>query len=76
MKRMRIGSAVCVIPFTHPLRTAADYALIDCLWRGRLNFGIGRAYQPHEFVGLGIEMGDSREMFNEGIELILKAWTQ
>ena len=76
VKRMRIGSAVCVIPFNHPLRTAADYALIDCLSRGRLNFGIGRAYQPHEFVGLGIEMADSREMFNEGIELILKAWTQ
>jgi len=64
VKRMRIGSAVCVVPFNHPLRTAADYALIDCLSRGRLNFGIGRAYQPHEFLGLGIEMSDSREMFN------------
>jgi alkanesulfonate monooxygenase SsuD/methylene tetrahydromethanopterin reductase-like flavin-dependent oxidoreductase (luciferase family) len=76
VKRMRIGTAVSVIPFNHPLRTAADFALVDCLSRGRLNFGIGRAYQPHEFVGLGLEMGDSREMFNEGIELILKAWTQ
>jgi alkanesulfonate monooxygenase SsuD/methylene tetrahydromethanopterin reductase-like flavin-dependent oxidoreductase (luciferase family) len=64
VKRMRIGSAVCVVPFNHPLRTAADYALIDCLSRGRLNFRIGRAYQPHEFLGLGIEMSDSREMFN------------
>jgi alkanesulfonate monooxygenase SsuD/methylene tetrahydromethanopterin reductase-like flavin-dependent oxidoreductase (luciferase family) len=76
VKRMRIGSAVCVVPFNHPLRTAADYALVDCLSRGRLNFGIGRAYQPHEFLGLDIEMSDSREMFNEGIELILKAWTR
>ncbi len=76
VKRMRIGSAVCVIPFNHPLRTAADYALIDCLSRGRLNFGIGRAYQPHEFAGLGIEMSESRDMFDEGIELILKSWTE
>lgn len=75
-KRMRIGTAVVVVPFNHPLRTAADFALIDCLSRGRLSFGIGRAYQPHEFVGLGIDMAQSREMFNEGIELILKSWTQ
>jgi alkanesulfonate monooxygenase SsuD/methylene tetrahydromethanopterin reductase-like flavin-dependent oxidoreductase (luciferase family) len=76
LKRVRIGTAVVVIPFNHPLRTAADFALIDCLSRGRLNFGVGRAYQPHEFVGLGVDMAKSREMFNEGIELILKAWTQ
>ncbi|MSO75340.1 MAG: LLM class flavin-dependent oxidoreductase [Alphaproteobacteria bacterium] len=76
VKRMRIGTAVVVVPFSHPLRTAADFALIDCLSRGRLNFGIGRAYQPHEFAGLGVPMSESREMFNEGIELILKAWTQ
>lgn len=75
-RRMRIGTAVVVIPFNHPLRTAADFALIDCLSRGRLNMGIGRAYQPHEFVGLGIPMGESRAMFNEGIELLLKAWTE
>ncbi len=74
LKRMRIGTAVVVIPFNHPLRTAADFALVDCMSRGRLNFGIGRAYQPHEFVGLGVEMSESREMFNEGIELILKSW--
>jgi len=76
LKRMRIGTAVVVIPFNHPLRTAADFALIDCMSHGRLNMGIGRAYQPHEFVGLGVDMAQSREMFNEGIELILKAWTQ
>jgi len=76
LKRMRIGTAVVVVPFNHPLRTASDFALIDCLSHGRLNMGIGRAYQPHEFVGLGVSMAESREMFNEGIELILKAWTE
>ena len=76
LKRMKIGTAVVVVPFNHPLRTAADFALIDCLSRGRLLFGIGRAYQPHEFAGLGVPMSESRQMFNEGIELILRAWTQ
>jgi alkanesulfonate monooxygenase SsuD/methylene tetrahydromethanopterin reductase-like flavin-dependent oxidoreductase (luciferase family) len=76
LRRVRIGTAVVVIPFNHPLRTASDFALIDCLSRGRLNFGIGRAYQPHEFAGLGVPMDQSREMFSEGIELILRAWTE
>jgi alkanesulfonate monooxygenase SsuD/methylene tetrahydromethanopterin reductase-like flavin-dependent oxidoreductase (luciferase family) len=75
-KRVRIGSGISVIPFNHPLRTAADFAAVDCFSHGRLNFGVGRAYQPHEFIGLGIDMAHSREMLDEGMELITKAWTQ
>lgn len=75
-KRVRIGTAVVVIPFNHPLRTAGDFGLVDMLSHGRLEFGVGRAYQPHEFIGLGIEMEKSREMFQEGLDIILKAWTQ
>lgn len=75
-KRVRIGSAVVVLPFNHPLRTAGDFAFIDVLSHGRLDFGVGRAYQPHEFTALGIKMEDSREMFQEGLDIVLKAWTQ
>src|SRR5581483_2901671 len=75
-KRVRIGMAVVVIPFNHPLRTASDFALVDVLSHGRLDFGAGRAYQPHEFNGLGLPMEHSRAMFNEGLEIIVKAWTQ
>ena len=76
MKKMRIGMAVVVIPFNHPLRTASDFALIDVLSHGRLDMGVGRAYQPHEFAGLGVPMDKSREMFNEGLDIVLKAWTE
>jgi alkanesulfonate monooxygenase SsuD/methylene tetrahydromethanopterin reductase-like flavin-dependent oxidoreductase (luciferase family) len=75
-RRIGIGTAVVVIPFNHPLRTASDFALIDVLSRGRLKFGVGRAYQPHEFLGLGVPMEKSRAMYAEGLELVLKAWTQ
>lgn len=74
--RIKIGTAVVVIPFNHPLRTASDFALIDVLSRGRLKFGAGRAYQPHEFLGLGVSMEDSRDMYAEGLDIVLKAWTQ
>jgi len=75
-RRVRIGTAVVVVPFNHPLRTASDFALIDVLSHGRLDFGIGRAYQPHEFLGLGVPMAESRAMFVEGTDIILKAWTE
>jgi len=74
-KRIRIGTAVVIIPFNHPLRTASDFALIDVLSHGRLDFGVGRAYQPHEFIGLNVPMEESRAMFREGLDLVLKAWT-
>ena len=75
-KKLRLGMAVVVIPFNHPLRTASDFALIDVLSHGRLDFGVGRAYQPHEFVGLGVPMDKSRAMFNEGLDIVIDAWTK
>ena len=70
-----IGTAVVVIPFNHPLRTASDFALVDVLSHGRLKFGAGRAYQPHEFVGLDLPMAASRQMYGEGLDLVIEAWT-
>lgn len=74
--KIAIGTAVVVMPFNHPLRTASDFALIDVLSHGRLKFGAGRAYQPHEFAGLDLPMDQSREMFAEAMEVVMKAWTE
>jgi alkanesulfonate monooxygenase SsuD/methylene tetrahydromethanopterin reductase-like flavin-dependent oxidoreductase (luciferase family) len=73
-QRIRIGTAVCIVPFNHPLRTASDYAAVDSLSHGRLNFGVSRGYQPGEFAALGLNIGNSRELYDEGIDVILKAW--
>lgn len=42
--RLRIGTAVSVLPFHDPRRLAEDYATLDVISGGRLDFGIGRAY--------------------------------
>jgi alkanesulfonate monooxygenase SsuD/methylene tetrahydromethanopterin reductase-like flavin-dependent oxidoreductase (luciferase family) len=72
--KIRIGTGISIVAFNHPLRTASDFAAIDCMSHGRLNYGTGRAYQPSEFVSLGLDMAKSRDMYQEGLEIILKAW--
>src|SRR5688572_13907121 len=48
-KRLRIGTGVAILPFQDPRRLAEDYATLDLLSNGRLDFGVGRGYQPAEF---------------------------
>jgi alkanesulfonate monooxygenase SsuD/methylene tetrahydromethanopterin reductase-like flavin-dependent oxidoreductase (luciferase family) len=75
-KRIRIGTAVYVIPFHHPLRLAEETATLDILSGGRLTVGIGRGNRPLEFVGHAIDQDDNRTRMEEGVDVLLAAWTQ
>jgi len=74
--RMRIGTAVSILPFNHPVRTAESFAMVDVLSDGRLDFGVGRGYQSAEFAGLGLPMAESRARFDESLEIVRRAWTE
>jgi len=73
---MRIGTAVSILPFIHPIRAAESFAMVDVLSDGRLDFGVGRGYQPTEFSGFGLSMDESRERFDESLDIIRRAWTE
>ncbi len=73
--RVRLGTAVVVLPFSHPLRVAEEVAMVDLLSDGRLDLGLGRGYQPYEFERFGLDIADNRAMFNEALEIMLKAWS-
>ena len=75
-RSVRLGTSVVIAPFAHPLRIAEEWAMIDILSEGRLEFGLGRGYQPKEFVGLGVSMERTRERFDECMEVIRRAWTE
>jgi alkanesulfonate monooxygenase SsuD/methylene tetrahydromethanopterin reductase-like flavin-dependent oxidoreductase (luciferase family) len=74
-RRIRLGSAVVVLPFDNPLRTAEDYAMVDVLSGGRLELGVGSGYLKHEYAGFGIDMAEKRERFEEALEVVLRAWS-
>ena len=73
-ERIRVGSAVVVLPLHHPLVVAEEIATADLLSGGRLDIGLGRGYQTYEFERLGFKLGESRERFDEGIDILLKAF--
>jgi alkanesulfonate monooxygenase SsuD/methylene tetrahydromethanopterin reductase-like flavin-dependent oxidoreductase (luciferase family) len=75
-ERLRIGIAVAILPFEHPVRTAEDYAMVDVISGGRLDMGVGRGYQPREFAMLGLadQQAHSREIFNESLEILIGLW--
>ncbi len=75
-KRIKIGTAVILLPLQHPVRVAEQAALVDVLSDGRLLMGLGRAYQPSEFAGFGMDPAESRDRFAEALEILIKCFTE
>lgn len=73
-RRIRLGSLVSVLPFHSPIEIAEQYALLDQLIGGRLNFGVGSGYIPAEFEGFGLDPAEKRERFDRALETILAAF--
>jgi alkanesulfonate monooxygenase SsuD/methylene tetrahydromethanopterin reductase-like flavin-dependent oxidoreductase (luciferase family) len=74
--RLRIGTAVLLLPLGHPVRLAEEVATLDHLSRGRLNLGIGRSSFPRAYEGYLIPYEESRERFREYLDVMRLAWTQ
>lgn len=75
-QKIRLGTAVSLLPFDNPLRTAEDFAMLDVLSNGRVDFGVGRGLIPAHFSGFGVNPLETRARMNEALEVITKAWTQ
>ncbi len=73
-RRIKIGTAVQVLPLCHPLRLAEEAATVDQISRGRLIFGVGRSGFPRTYEAYGIPYAESQERFAETLEIIKRAW--
>jgi alkanesulfonate monooxygenase SsuD/methylene tetrahydromethanopterin reductase-like flavin-dependent oxidoreductase (luciferase family) len=74
-ERLRIGTAVSLAPFYHPLRLAEGVALLDVLSGGRVNWGAGRGFSRVEFDAFGIPVEESAARFRETVDIVLAAWS-
>ncbi|MGI0068038.1 MAG: LLM class flavin-dependent oxidoreductase [Thermoplasmata archaeon] len=73
-RRIRLGPLVSVLPFHDPVELAEEYALLDRLLDGRLNFGVGSGYVATELDGFGIDLTSKRERFDRALATIRSAW--
>ena len=75
-RRMKIGTAVQVLPLCHPLRLAEEAATVDQISRGRLIFGVGRSGFPRTYEAYGVPYAESQERFAETLDIIEQAWRE
>src|SRR5262245_48113319 len=73
--RVRLGVCVALLPLHDPLHTAEQWAMVDALSGGRLEFGIGRGSLRWPYHNFGVDFEQSRARAAESLEVVLRAWT-
>ncbi len=74
-QRLRLGVAISVLPFHSPFDVAESYAMVDVISNGRLEFGVGRGNEPHEFRKTHTSRETSGMLTREATEIIRQAWS-
>jgi alkanesulfonate monooxygenase SsuD/methylene tetrahydromethanopterin reductase-like flavin-dependent oxidoreductase (luciferase family) len=64
-------TAAVILPWNNPLRVVEQAIELDVLSGGRLILGMGRGAARREFRSFGVELADSREMFDEAALIVM-----
>ena len=75
MKRAKIALLGVNIPILNPVRVAEEFAMLDTLTNGRVIAGMLRG-TSNEYVTYNTNPAESRELFEEAMQLIIKCWTE
>ena len=73
--RIRLGTAVVVLPWHNPALLAEQVATLDLLSGGRVDFGVGKGYREAEFAGFAIPPAEASERFEEAMTFLRRAWS-
>ena len=73
--RIRLAPAVTVLPLHHPIRVAEQWATLDLLSGGRVDFAAGRGYDRREYAPFHVSFEGNQAIFEEGMEIVRKLWT-
>ncbi len=75
-RQLRLGTAVTLLGNLDPVRAAEDYATVDALSGGRVELVAGRGVLKRTYRDFGRDPADSRALYRENIELLLRLWTE
>jgi luciferase family oxidoreductase group 1 len=73
-KRIRLAPAITVLPLHHPIRVAEQWATLDLLSDGRVDFATGRGYDRREYEPFGAKFEENAAIFGEGLEIVQRLW--
>jgi alkanesulfonate monooxygenase SsuD/methylene tetrahydromethanopterin reductase-like flavin-dependent oxidoreductase (luciferase family) len=73
-KNIRLAPAVNVTPLHHPIRVAEQWATLDLLSNGRVDFAAGRGYDSREYAPFKVSFADNQSIFEEGMEVLQTLW--
>ena len=73
--RIRLGTAVVVLPWHNPVLLAEQISTLDVLSGGRVDLGVGRGYRKVEFEAFCIPPAEAQDRYAECLELLLKSFT-
>jgi alkanesulfonate monooxygenase SsuD/methylene tetrahydromethanopterin reductase-like flavin-dependent oxidoreductase (luciferase family) len=73
-KRIRLGTAVVILPLENPIRLAEDAAVVDTLSGGRLELGVGSGFDPAAYQIIGVDSDKRRELTTTGLTTLQRAF--
>jgi len=73
-RNIRLAPAVTVLPLHHPIRVAEQWATLDLLSNGRVDFAAGRGYDRREYLPFRVSFEDNQTIFEESLELVRMLW--
>jgi len=71
--RLRLGTAILVLPWHNPVLLAEQVATLDLLSRGRLDLGVGKGYRHNEFAGFAMPPDEAEPRFEEVLDVLVRA---
>src|SRR5579862_6090098 len=74
-RRIRLAPAVNVLPLHHPIRVAEQWATLDLISGGRVDFACGRGYDRREYEPFHVSFDDNQGIFEEGLEIVRALWS-
>jgi alkanesulfonate monooxygenase SsuD/methylene tetrahydromethanopterin reductase-like flavin-dependent oxidoreductase (luciferase family) len=72
-RRLRLGTAILVLPWHNPVLLAEQVATLDLLSRGRLDLGVGKGYRHNEFAGFAMPPDEAQPRFEEVLDVLVRA---
>jgi len=74
--RVRLGTAICLVPQRNPVYTAKQVADLDVLSAGRAEFGIGIGWLKEEFDALNVPFAQRGRRTDEYLQVMKSLWTE